>query len=91
MYRRKAFIHLYTKEGMSDMEFVDAECNVRNLVSEYQEHEETAFMAEDYVHGDDEASTDDTATEAKKSTEKESARRELEVEEQTSKYYCSIS
>lgn len=90
MYRRKAFVHSYTNEGMSPMEFDDAERNLKNLVSEYKEHEETAFTAKDHVRKDDEASADDASTEASRSRELLSTG-ELDVEKQTSNHYCSIS
>lgn len=35
MFRRKAFLHLYTQEGMDEMEFTEAESNMNDLVSEY--------------------------------------------------------
>lgn len=35
--RRKAFIHWYTSEGMDEMEFTEAESNMIDLVSEYQQ------------------------------------------------------
>jgi len=37
MFRRKAFLHWYTGEGMDEMEFTEAESNMDDLVSEYQE------------------------------------------------------
>ncbi|CAB4000349.1 tubulin beta-1 chain [Paramuricea clavata] len=39
MFRRKAFLHWYTGEGMDEMEFCEAESNVADLVSEYQQYE----------------------------------------------------
>merc|ERR1719183_1229651 len=36
MFRRKAFLHWYTGEGMNEMEFTEAESNMNDLVSEYQ-------------------------------------------------------
>ena len=36
MFKRKAFIHWYTNEGMDEMEFTDAEANMSDLISEYQ-------------------------------------------------------
>jgi tubulin beta len=36
MFRRKAFLHWYTGEGMDEMEFSEAESNINDLVSEYQ-------------------------------------------------------
>jgi tubulin beta len=35
MFRRKAFLHRYTGEGMDEMEFVEAESNLNDLVTEY--------------------------------------------------------
>ena len=36
LFRCKSFLHLYTSEGMEEMEFIAAESNVNDLVSEYQ-------------------------------------------------------
>jgi hypothetical protein len=36
MFRRKAFLHLYTGQGMDEMEFTEANSNVNDLVSEYE-------------------------------------------------------
>jgi tubulin beta len=35
-FRRKAFLHWYTAEGMDEMEFTEAESNLNDMVSEYQ-------------------------------------------------------
>lgn len=40
MFQRKAFLHWYTGEGMDEMEFTEAEGNVRDLISEYQQYQE---------------------------------------------------
>ncbi|KAK9892757.1 hypothetical protein WA026_021950 [Henosepilachna vigintioctopunctata] len=40
MYRRKAFLHWYTEEGMDEMEFVEAESNLDDLITEYQQYQE---------------------------------------------------
>uniref|UniRef100_A0A1I7XFZ9 Tubulin beta chain n=1 Tax=Heterorhabditis bacteriophora TaxID=37862 RepID=A0A1I7XFZ9_HETBA len=42
MFRRKAFLHWYTGEGMDEMEFTEAESNMNDLVSEYQQYQEAA-------------------------------------------------
>jgi len=42
MFRRKAFLHWYTGEGMDEMEFTEAESNMKDLVSEYQQYQEAA-------------------------------------------------
>ncbi|KND88023.1 Tubulin beta-2 chain [Tolypocladium ophioglossoides CBS 100239] len=39
MFRRKAFLHWYTSEGMDEMEFTEAESNMNDLVSEYQQYQ----------------------------------------------------
>ena len=40
MFRRKAFLHWYTSEGMDEMEFTEAESNMNDLVSEYQQYQD---------------------------------------------------
>ncbi|GLB44875.1 putative tubulin is the major constituent of microtubules [Lyophyllum shimeji] len=40
MFKRKAFLHWYTGEGMDDMEFSEAESNTQDLISEYQQYQE---------------------------------------------------
>lgn len=51
MFRRKAFLHWYTGEGMDEMEFTEAESNMHDLVSEYQQYQEasTDDMDEEYL------------------------------------------
>ncbi|XP_030636094.1 tubulin beta-1 chain isoform X10 [Chanos chanos] len=40
MFRRKAFLHWYTGEGMDELEFTEAESNLNDLVSEYQQYQD---------------------------------------------------
>ncbi|KAK9526445.1 hypothetical protein VZT92_015145 [Zoarces viviparus] len=40
VFRRKAFLHWYTAEGMDEMEFTEAESNMNDLVSEYQQYQD---------------------------------------------------
>merc|ERR1711972_821320 len=40
MFRRKAFLHWYIGEGMDEMEFTEAESNMNDLISEYQQYQE---------------------------------------------------
>ncbi|XP_077504045.1 tubulin beta-4 chain-like [Amblyomma americanum] len=40
MFRRKAFLHWYTGEGMDELEFTEAESNLNELVSEYEQYQE---------------------------------------------------
>lgn len=50
MFRRKAFLHWYTQEGMDEMEFSEAESNMQDLITEYQNYE-SATMDDD-IDGD---------------------------------------
>ena len=54
MFRRKAFLHWYTGEGMDEMEFTEAESNMNDLVSEYQQYEEAAADDEYFDDNPDE-------------------------------------
>ena len=47
MFRRKAFLHWYTGEGMDEMEFTEAESNMNDLVSEYQQYQEATADVDD--------------------------------------------
>ncbi|GAA5941197.1 hypothetical protein JCM10213_007451 [Rhodosporidiobolus nylandii] len=40
MFRRRAFLHWYTGEGMDEMEFTEAESNMQDLIAEYQQYQE---------------------------------------------------
>lgn len=42
MFRRRAFLHWYTGEGMDEMEFTEAESNLNDLVVEYQQYQDDA-------------------------------------------------
>merc|ERR1712173_267877 len=57
MFRRKAFLHWYTGEGMDEMEFTEAESNLNDLVSEYQQYQDAGIDDED--EGDDEDGDED--------------------------------
>ncbi|XP_071378897.1 tubulin beta-1 chain isoform X6 [Centroberyx affinis] len=46
MFRRKAFLHWYTGEGMDEMEFTEAESNLNDLVSEYQQYQDATVEQE---------------------------------------------
>lgn len=39
MYRRRAFVHWYTGEGMEEAEFAQAESNLTDLCDEYQQYQ----------------------------------------------------
>merc|ERR1711897_116297 len=46
MFRHKAFLHWYTGEGMDEMEFTEAESNMNDLVSEYQQYQDATAEEE---------------------------------------------
>merc|ERR1712130_974027 len=58
MFRRKAFLHWYTGEGMDEMEFTEAESNLNDLVSEYQQYQD-ATVGESDEEGDYDGSDED--------------------------------
>ena len=41
MFRRRAFWHWCTCEGMDEMEFTEADSNMNDLISEYQQYQES--------------------------------------------------
>ncbi|KDN45421.1 hypothetical protein RSAG8_05008, partial [Rhizoctonia solani AG-8 WAC10335] len=45
MFKRSAYLHWYTAEGMDPMEFTEAESNLLDLVAEYQQYQDA--VAED--------------------------------------------
>merc|ERR1712007_74679 len=54
MYKRKAFLHWYKGEGMDEMEFQEADKNVRDLITEYQDKQDAVVDLEDDDDDDDE-------------------------------------
>jgi len=46
MFRRKAFLHWYTGEGMDEMEFTEAESNMNDLIAEYQQYQDAPAEAD---------------------------------------------
>jgi len=55
MFRRKAFLHWYTGEGMDEMEFTEAESNMNDLVSEYQQYQDATAEEENEMDEEGEA------------------------------------
>ena len=54
LFRRKAYLHYYTGEGMDEMQFTEAESNCNDLISEYEqgngcccEHEDGGAFSDD--------------------------------------------
>ena len=54
MFRRKAFMHYYTGEGMDEMEFTEAESNLNDLVCEYQQYEEITTEEDEFDEEEEE-------------------------------------
>jgi tubulin beta len=54
MFRRKAFLHWYTGEGMDEMEFTEAESNMNDLVAEYQQYQDATIDEEEYEEEEEE-------------------------------------
>ena len=46
MFRRKAFLHWYTGEGMDEIEFTEAESNMNDLISENQQYQDATVEEE---------------------------------------------
>jgi len=53
MYRRKAFLHWYKGEGMDEMEFQEADKNVRDLITEYQDKQDATYEEEEDEEDED--------------------------------------
>ena len=68
MFRRKAFLHWYTGEGMDEKEFVEADSNLYDLCIEYQNYQD--------------ASADDEVEEEEKEEEEEEEKEEKEKDEE---------
>merc|ERR1712043_20105 len=52
MYKRKAFLHWYKGEGMDEMEFQEADKNVRDLITEYQDKQDATYEEDSEEEGD---------------------------------------
>merc|ERR1711997_487516 len=59
MYKRKAFLHWYKGEGMDEMEFQEADKNVRDLITEYQDKQDAVVDLEDDEDEDDDEDDED--------------------------------
>lgn len=58
MFRQKAFQYWYTGKGMDEMDFTEAESNMNDLVSEYQQYQHAASEEEGGMYEDDEAESE---------------------------------
>lgn len=43
MYKRRAFLHSYLQEGMEELEFTEADANIKDLINEYQQYEDAGI------------------------------------------------
>eukprot|EP01083_Nonionella_stella_P118789 354726_1 len=58
MYKRKAFLHWYKGEGMDVMEFQEADNNVSDLITEYQDKQDAVVDFDDDEDEDEEEEED---------------------------------
>ncbi|XP_045406638.1 tubulin beta chain-like [Lemur catta] len=78
MFRRKAFLQWYTGEGMDEMEFTEAESNMNDLVSEYQQYQDATAKEE----GEFEEEVEEEVAQSRLSLGKARKRRELFIHSQ---------
>jgi len=52
MFKKRAYLHWFTREGMDELEFVDAETNLNDLMMEYVSYQESRFN-EFYIDGNE--------------------------------------
>jgi len=43
MYKRRGFLHSYLQEGMEELEFTEADANMKDLINEYQQYEDAGI------------------------------------------------
>lgn len=53
MYRRKAFLHWYTGEGMDEAEFTESESNMSDLISEYLQYQDVPSVSQESMHSEE--------------------------------------
>merc|ERR1711983_110700 len=63
MYKRKAFLHWYKGEGMGEMEFQEADKNVRDLITEYQDKQDAVVDLDGDGDEDDDDDEDEDGDE----------------------------
>jgi len=64
LYKKKAFLHWYKGEGMDEMEFQEADKNLRDLVTEYQDKQDAVVDEEAGVDADEDDDAEDDAEDA---------------------------
>ena len=58
-YRVKSYLHVYKGEGMDEMEFQEADKNVRDLITEYQDKEDAIVDWSDDEESEEESEEED--------------------------------
>ena len=53
MYRRKAFLHWYTGEGMDEAEFSESESNMSDIISEYLQYQDMPSVSQDSINSEE--------------------------------------
>lgn len=53
MFKKKAFLHWFTSEGMEEVEFTEAESNMNDLVSEYQQYQDATGLDDEDIDFDE--------------------------------------
>merc|ERR1712147_503496 len=71
MYKRKAFLHWYKGEGMDEMEFQEADKNVRDLITEYQDKQDAVVDLEDDDEDEDDEDDEEDEDEEEDDEEEE--------------------
>ena len=49
MYRRKAFLHWYTEEGVDEADFSESESNMSDLISEYLQYQDIPSASQESI------------------------------------------
>lgn len=52
MFRRRAFLHWYTNEGMDVIEFTEAEANMRDIINEYIQYQDASAENEEEINAE---------------------------------------
>jgi len=71
MYKRKAFLHWYKGEGMDEMEFQEADKNVRDLITEYQDKQDAVVDLEADDEDEDDEEDDEEDDDAEEDDDEE--------------------
>eukprot|EP01083_Nonionella_stella_P008327 23953_1 len=71
MYKRKAFMHWYKGEGMDEMEFQEADKNVRDLITEYQDKQDAVVDLDEDEDEDEDDEEDEDAEDDEEEEEEE--------------------